>query len=270
MCCGVLAIGANAQRGGGGHGSGFGGGHGGFGGGARGFGGGMNRGFGGGFNRGFGIGINRGFNGFNHGFNGFNRGFHRDFDRDDRFRGWGWGWGWPVWGWGWSWPYWGYSYDYGYPYYSPYDDYDRSPYYGSGYAYPQGYQPNVTVVYPPGQSSEIAYEQRANPIVRNYDQQGQEIGPSGNAANAGAGSGTNARSGAASNAGTTGAANASPVYLIAFKDGVIRAAESYSVSGNALRYVTLQNEQKQAPLDTVDRSLSQRLNRERRVEFSIP
>ncbi len=232
VCCGALALGAYGQRAGGGRVGGFAG-HGAFGGGARGFGGGFNRGFSGGFNRGFGS------------FNRLGRAF-------DHHRGWGWGLGaWPLWGWG-AWPYWGwdfpyYGFDYGYP--------DGSyPTYGSAYAYSPDYQPNVTVVYPPEQATQISYQQRANPVVRNYDQYGQEVGPSGSS----------------SSAAPARAAGSSLIYLVAFKDGVIRAAESYSVSGNTLHYVTLQHEEKSAPLDSIDRSLSQRLNRERNVAFQLP
>jgi len=139
-------------------------------------------------------------------------------------------------------PWWGY--DYSYPYY----DYGYG--YGYGYSYPV-YQssPNVTVVYPAAQPAPTTvYVERANPTMRSYDQYGQEIMPS---------------AGGSQSSG-------SPIYLIAFKDGVIRAAASYSVEGNTLRYVTLQREERQAPLDTVDRNLSLQLNRERRVSFQLP
>jgi hypothetical protein len=62
----------------------------------------------------------------------------------------------------------------------------------------------------------------------------------------------------------------SPIYLIAFKDHAIQAAESYFVGGNALHYVTLEHAEKQAPLDSVDRALSGQLNRERHVAFTLP
>jgi hypothetical protein len=42
------------------------------------------------------------------------------------------------------------------------------------------------------------------------------------------------------------------------------------VNGNTLHYVTLEHLEKQAPLDSVDRALSDRLNRERRVPFTLP
>ena len=60
------------------------------------------------------------------------------------------------------------------------------------------------------------------------------------------------------------------MYLLAFKDHNIQAASAYWVDNGRLHYVTLQHEQKQASLDTVDRGLSMQLNRERRVQFSLP
>jgi hypothetical protein len=60
------------------------------------------------------------------------------------------------------------------------------------------------------------------------------------------------------------------VYLIAFKDHVIRAVVDYSVEGTTLSYVTLQGTRAQAPLDSVDREFSEQLNRERNIEFRLP
>jgi hypothetical protein len=61
-----------------------------------------------------------------------------------------------------------------------------------------------------------------------------------------------------------------PLYLLAMHDGTIRAVLSYSADGASLRYVTLDHEQKQVPLSSIDRSLSERLNRERNVSFRLP
>ena len=61
-----------------------------------------------------------------------------------------------------------------------------------------------------------------------------------------------------------------PLYLVAFRDGVIRAVLAYWVDGANLHYVSMDHEQKQAPLNTVDRDLSTRLNRERNVTFALP
>jgi hypothetical protein len=128
------------------------------------------------------------------------------------------------------------------PYYDPY-------YYGpGGYGGYASYQtsPNVTVIYPQQQlAAAEPPPERARPVTREYDQYGQEVKP-----------------------GVPGAA--SPVFLIAFNDHVIRAAAAYWVDGKTLHYVTLQHEEKQAPLDTVDRSLSAQLNRERQIPFQLP
>lgn len=61
-----------------------------------------------------------------------------------------------------------------------------------------------------------------------------------------------------------------PLYLIALRDGSIRVANAYWVEGNTLHYVTEQHERKQVSLDEVDRRFSERLNRERRVDFRLP
>jgi hypothetical protein len=59
-------------------------------------------------------------------------------------------------------------------------------------------------------------------------------------------------------------------YLIAFKNSVVRLADQYWVSGKILYYVTIDHHQMTAPLDTVDRRLSQQLNSEQNVVFSLP
>ncbi|HUI81581.1 MAG TPA: hypothetical protein VLY24_26835 [Bryobacteraceae bacterium] len=137
---------------------------------------------------------------------------------------------------GW-WP--DYYYD---SYYVP--DYYGPNGYGGGYA---SYQtsPNVTVIYPQPAEAPPPPPERAHPVTREYDQNGQEIRP-------GASSGS------------------SPIYLIAFNDHVIHAAAAYWVDGKTLHYVTLQHEERTAGLDTVDRSLTLQLNRERQVPFQLP
>jgi hypothetical protein len=42
------------------------------------------------------------------------------------------------------------------------------------------------------------------------------------------------------------------------------------VSGDTLHYVTLEHQEKLAPLASVDRALSAQLNRERHVSFALP
>ena len=95
--------------------------------------------------------------------------------------------------------------------------------------------------------------ERPNPMLREYDQYGNELrrapapGP------------------AAANSGAAG----SPIYLIAFKDHAIHAVAAYWVDGNTLHYVTLERQEHQVSLDSVDRAMSEQLNRERRVQFSL-
>jgi len=60
------------------------------------------------------------------------------------------------------------------------------------------------------------------------------------------------------------------LYLIAFHSGVIRAAVAYWTDGGKLHYVDMSRKPHSAALDTVDRELSARLNRERRVPFRLP
>ncbi|MBV9771222.1 MAG: hypothetical protein JOZ32_16750 [Bryobacterales bacterium] len=61
-----------------------------------------------------------------------------------------------------------------------------------------------------------------------------------------------------------------PLFLVATKDGTIRAVLAYWVDGGNVHYVTMDHEQKQTPLSSINRDLSERLNRERNVPFSLP
>lgn len=134
-------------------------------------------------------------------------------------------------------PIWGYP-GFAFPYSSfPYG-------YGSGYpgfyggfgSYEYRPSPNVTVIYP-----ESPYSSPA-PVVVNVDP------PSAKAAES----------------------DQPALYLIAFKDGSIHAAIAYWVDGDVLHYVTMEKAQKTVSIDEVDRGLSQRLNRERRIPFRLP
>lgn len=257
--CGMLAVPVYAQRGGGGHGGGMGGGGfrgGGMGGG--GFRGGMGGMGGGGFRGGFGGGGFRG-GGFRGGGFGFRGGFNRGFGFNRFNNGWGWGGGWGGWGWGWPVAWWGGPWDYGWDagwgpdygyggYASP--AYAVTPSYGGGYGGPgYGGSPGVNIVYAP---QGPIYTERANPVIReyNYDEYGQAQGGGG---------------------GGGGGVASSPIYLLAFQnDHAIRAAASYWVNGQTLHYVTLQHEEKQVPISSLDRALTLQLNRERRVPFQLP
>jgi hypothetical protein len=153
-------------------------------------------------------------------------------------------------------------YLYGYPFFGGYLDsgFDSySPYTGAysdatsdsypAPVYSYNPSPNVTVVYAP----QPAPEPVPAPVITNvpnppnptYDEYGQ---PSNAAA----------------------ASDAAPIYLLAMKDHTIYAAAAYWLDGKTLHYVTLQHEEKQVPLDRVDRPFSQQLNRERRVAFHLP
>jgi hypothetical protein len=132
--------------------------------------------------------------------------------------------------------YYPYSYD---PYY--YGSYYGAPYYNGGY-YDNGYYGNDV-----GYVQQAPPAQPAPPTVIN-----QNIGtPS-----AGASSGSFFR--------------AADYYLIAFNDHTIRAALSYTVDGDQLRYTTREHEEKTAPLSSIDVRFSEQINRDRRVEFRLP
>ena len=234
LCACLAAAVVTAQRGGGGGARGGGGG--GFHGGGGNFhGGGVVGGLhggGGNFHGGGVVGGLHGGGGFGHGGGSGFSGFRGRFG----FRSYGYGGyygGWPLWDFGYS--YWPGYYDY------PYSSNAYDPY---GYGYNPS--PNVTVVYPSQAQTapSTVYVERANPVVREYDQYGQEVKPS--------------------------SSSGEPIYLLAFADHVIRAAAAYWVDGKTLHYVTLEREHKQAPLDTVDRNFSLQLNRERHVAFSLP
>jgi hypothetical protein len=132
---------------------------------------------------------------------------------------------------GYTWPYWGLG----------------SWNTGMGYAAPLADpSPNFTVVYPPPAPQQVVsiYTEPPRPVIREYDFSNTEPAPE--------------------------VSTGSPIYLIAFSGGTIRAASSYRVEGGVLRYVTIDGESKQAQMNTVDRPLSLRLNRERKVQFQIP
>jgi hypothetical protein len=62
-----------------------------------------------------------------------------------------------------------------------------------------------------------------------------------------------------------------PIYLIAVKgQNTISAAQAYWVTTNTLHYVTLQGEQRQVSLNSVDRAMTLRLNRDRHIDLWLP
>ena len=121
------------------------------------------------------------------------------------------------------------SYDYGYPYYSQ-----------------QYSAPNVTVVYPPPAEpvNPVVVTQTVRPVIHEY-RQPEDYGLPAERQN-------------------------HPVlYLIAFRDHVIRAALAYWVDGGTVHYLEIDHKEKQAPLSSVDPDFSAELNRERHVPFSL-
>lgn len=60
------------------------------------------------------------------------------------------------------------------------------------------------------------------------------------------------------------------MFLIALKDSSVFSAVAYWVEGDTLHYITPQGKHNKVSLDLVDRALSEKLNRGRKVEFGLP
>ena len=111
--------------------------------------------------------------------------------------------------------------------------------FGAGFG---GYGPGpgaapVTVVYPPQPPAQVIYVEPPRPVIHEYD---------------------------------WSAPASSPIYLVALKDGRIFAATSYQVEAGSFQFVTVDGEKKQTPVDTIDRPLTLRLNRERKITIVLP
>jgi hypothetical protein len=140
--------------------------------------------------------------------------------------------------------------------------YDNSGAYDNSYPpqemVPPQQQPNVTVVFPPQQ------QQRANPVMI-------QPGPDGEY-------NTMVRPPATmydtqrprDTASDTEPAADSNRYLLAFKDHTIYSAVAYWVDGETLHYFTTGNTHNQVSLSLIDRELTERLNRELGIDFSLP
>ena len=117
------------------------------------------------------------------------------------------------------------------PYYNGYPSYD----YGDvGYAYaPPAPQPPVIVQQ---QAPEPALREYPGPATRSQAPQAQKY--------------------------------EEPLYLLAMRDGTIRAVLAYWADGPSVHYVTMDHEQKQTPLTSIDRGLSERL--ESRTQRDVP
>ncbi|MBI3895545.1 MAG: hypothetical protein HY313_06410 [Acidobacteria bacterium] len=67
----------------------------------------------------------------------------------------------------------------------------------------------------------------------------------------------------------SGSAAEPVITLLAFKDGSVFAAVDYWLDEDFLRYITVQGMRASVPLDRLDLSLTQKLNRERNVRFVL-
>jgi len=124
--------------------------------------------------------------------------------------------------------------------YAYWPDYYDSGYSGYADAYPVA--PNVTVVYPPPAPPVVT--ETAHPVMHEYHQ--------------------------AEDYGLPNEQQSSPVlYLIAFKDKIIRPATTFWVEGDTLHYLGTDHKEQRVPLSSVDEDLSTQLNRERHVPFHL-
>jgi hypothetical protein len=61
-----------------------------------------------------------------------------------------------------------------------------------------------------------------------------------------------------------------PRFLIAFKDRTIYSVIAYWTDGDTLHYFTSGNVHNQASMSLIDRPLTERLNRELGIDFTLP
>jgi hypothetical protein len=135
--------------------------------------------------------------------------------------------------------------------------------YGYGYGYPQQVEPSVTIVQAPQQAPQtpVVINQYFAPetprtTMKTYESPGTgypdpaDLPP----------------------AKTTAAPleEKHTIYLIAFQSGAIYPALAYWVEDETLHYITKDKSLNKASLALIDRETSTQLNRERRVEFTLP
>jgi len=135
------------------------------------------------------------------------------------------------------------------------------PVYVGNYGYEQPQQPNVVVVYPQQQQQApvVINQQFATPPVQAYPQE------------------QSSASDIKVYQAPTRATQEQPAsetpssgYLFAFKDNSIYSAVAYWVDGDTLHYFTNGNTHNQVSISLVDRTLTERLNRERGVDLRLP
>ncbi|HYZ85129.1 MAG TPA: hypothetical protein VE621_12030 [Bryobacteraceae bacterium] len=142
--------------------------------------------------------------------------------------------------------------------------------YGNGY---DDQDPNVTVVTPPQQTPSVIINQNfipqtANPSLRDYSDSDLPETPSRSQVEvhqvpvAPRPEGQSIRQRA-------NVDDSATIYMIALKDDSIRQAIGYWMEGDTLHYLTPSGTINRVSMDQVDRELSEKLNRERNVEFSL-
>ncbi len=117
-----------------------------------------------------------------------------------------------------------------------------SPPYDNSYAPPA---PSNVVVYaaPPAAGPEYtSYAEPSRPVIVNYNFGATPPAPPGNRI----------------------------YFSLAFKDGTVTTALAYWVDGNTLHYIDSDGAQHTAPVDSVDRDRSLKLNRDRGIDFGLP
>ncbi|HWQ56479.1 MAG TPA: hypothetical protein VN442_22520 [Bryobacteraceae bacterium] len=139
------------------------------------------------------------------------------------------------------------------------------PVYAGGmdaYGYQEQQQPQVTVVYPPPQPPVVlnqTFGATATPVMQEFPPEGNDV--------------TDIKvyqAPARSDQEMAGAVPTGQYYLIAFKDNSIYSAVAYWIDGDTLHYFTSGNNHNQVSMSLVDRELTERLNRERKVDVKLP
>jgi hypothetical protein len=155
-------------------------------------------------------------------------------------------------------------------------------YYGGDFGYGYNYQQpssNVTVVIPQQPTPSVVINQNfvpetANPVLRDYSEDASEPKSSGMKVYGGkprstTDDGVEAPAPQAKAPVRTPADDRPTIYLIALKDSSVHSAIGYWIENGTLHYVTPQGSVNRVSLGMVDRDLSDQLNRERKVEFTL-
>jgi hypothetical protein len=127
-------------------------------------------------------------------------------------------------------------------------------------AQPYNQQPNVTVVMPP---------QPVTPVIINMGPNGQYTTTTQRPSTLYEPGRQTADQPAVDQSGSAPAEEPTH-YLIAFKDHTIYSAAAYWVDGDTLHYFTAGNTHNQVSISLLDRTLTERLNRESGIDFKLP